>query len=495
MDLNAGLALHGRSLVATNYTLTTNDLYVGVTTIANTNLVLTLPSAATASNLFVILKDEGGAGATNTLKIFPQTGDRIDGLTNLVVSNNYGGVMLRSRGGTNYAVIATGGGVTGGVASSGGSVPLTNSVWVAKNGSDSTGTRGDPAKAYLTLRGAWTNAVSGDTIFVMPGTYNEKNLLKNGVNWHFFSGAVVNYTGAANGSVFDDGGNGANAAVTSTITGSGVFTNAGSAGWGVVSIENASAVTIQCARMIGNGFTVTQTTVATNYLTISGAEIIGQNWYAVDLAGSGDLILDHCYLTAQSTFGNGAAIYLEGYYANNTNCVLRDCVVLGNDSASSPVVIKSDSAGAKVRIEGSLTSNLGLGSDVTFYDDRRTTVGGILQNNVINVPTNTAPFTIDAADFALDTYYTNSNQRAFVSASVLLSANAADTAQVSLYLDQDADTAFEQTGIAASATGLVTNSVPLTAWIQPGGVFVFTNLSTGSATAAVNTGSSQFVKQ
>src|SRR5207244_603842 len=114
-SLNGGLGLHGQ-LKTNSYTLTTNDLYVGADTRANTNLILTLPSASSASNLLFLIKDEGGAGATNTIKIYPQAGDRIDTLlTNLVISNNFGGVMLRSRGGTNYALIASGGGVTGGV--------------------------------------------------------------------------------------------------------------------------------------------------------------------------------------------------------------------------------------------------------------------------------------------------------------------------------------------------------------------------------------------
>src|SRR5881394_127131 len=225
LELDAGFGLHGRYLVSTNYTLTTNDLYTGVDTRSNTNLILTLPSAASASNLLFVLKDEGGAGATNTLKIYPASGDRIDTLlTNLVVSNNFGGVQLRSRGGTNWNVLASGGGVSGGIASSGlAEVALTNSVWVAKNGNNSTGARGDASKPFLTLGAAKTNAVSGDTIFVMPGTYDEANLLKHGVNWHFFNGAKVIYTGADSISIFDDSPNGPNTNITSVITGHGIF--------------------------------------------------------------------------------------------------------------------------------------------------------------------------------------------------------------------------------------------------------------------------------
>jgi hypothetical protein len=80
------------------------------------------------------------------------------------------------------------------------------------NGSDSAGARG--GKSFLTLAGAKAVAVSGDTIIVWPGTYNENNLLKDGVDWFFMPGAVVDYTvpqhakvtvnpsGANNGLVF-----------------------------------------------------------------------------------------------------------------------------------------------------------------------------------------------------------------------------------------------------------------------------------------------------
>jgi len=116
LELDAGFGLHGRYLVATNYTLTTNDIYIGADTRSNTNLILTLPSATSASNLLFIIKDEGGAGSTNAIKIYPASGDRIDTLlTNLNISTNYGGVQLRSRGGTNWNTLATSGGTIGSI--------------------------------------------------------------------------------------------------------------------------------------------------------------------------------------------------------------------------------------------------------------------------------------------------------------------------------------------------------------------------------------------
>lgn len=361
MELDAGFGLHGRYLVATNYTLTTNEIYTGVDTRSNTNLILTLPSASSASNLLFIIKDEGGAGATNTIKIYPASGDRIDTiLTNLVVSNNYGGVILRSSGGTNYAILTSGGGVSGSFA--GGGIPgvyQTNSVWVAKNGSDSTGARGDSSKPFLTLGAAKTAASSGDTIFVMPGTYDERNLLKNGVNWNFSLGAKVIYTGTANGGIFDDTSDGANAAVTSSITGQGEFDNQNPNEYYVLYIDNNSTIRFQGLSATSLDYVVSVGNLgpSTNqHVTIEDMTITGVNRNPILFNNAdGFLTLNRCKLVMNDTDNNGSDLFI---FAANTNSVIRDCVFVGNASAGSPVSIKSQNAGTQIRIYGSLTSNL-----------------------------------------------------------------------------------------------------------------------------------------
>ncbi|PYJ09815.1 MAG: hypothetical protein DMF06_08725 [Verrucomicrobia bacterium] len=363
LELQAGFGLHGRYLVSTNYTLTTNDLYIGVDTRSNTNLILTLPSAASASNLLFVLKDEGGSAGTNTLKIYPASGDRIDTLlTNLVVSNNFGGVQLRSRGGTNWNILASGGGVTGGIASSGGGgVELTNSVWVAKNGNNSTGARGDASKPFLTLGAAKTNAISGDTIFVMPGTYDEKNLLKNGVNWHGFGASVI-FTGGS-GAIWDDNADSIDA--TSIIEGFDILEN--QSGDAVLQIFNNSTVTIRArtinspfgyAVMVGGGGTNTICTIEDSTVAVSDSSGLA----AVQVrAAAAHVTLNRCKLTSAETSNAGSALRFE--FAANTNSVLRDCVLIGNLSAGSPVSISGSTTGTKIRIYGSLMSN--LTNDVT----------------------------------------------------------------------------------------------------------------------------------
>lgn len=105
-----------------------------------------------------------------------------------------------------------------GGASAGGHVAIVDAV----NGSDTTGTVNGPP--FLTLAAAKAAAVSGTTIIVRPGTYNENNLLKDGVNWNFMPGAIVDFTQVslvdAAYAIFDDRSVGA---VDCVIAGDGVF--------------------------------------------------------------------------------------------------------------------------------------------------------------------------------------------------------------------------------------------------------------------------------
>lgn len=56
-----------------------------------------------------------------------------------------------------------------------------NSLYVAKNGNDSTG-NGSANYPYLTISAAITAATSGTTVFIAPGTYAESITFKAGVN-------------------------------------------------------------------------------------------------------------------------------------------------------------------------------------------------------------------------------------------------------------------------------------------------------------------------
>lgn len=118
--------------------------------------------------------------------------------------------------------------------------------------------------------------------------------------------------------------------------------------------------------------------------------------------------------------------------------------------------------------------------------------------NTISALTNIANFTLTTNDFALDTYYTNSGQRSWVAAVInMTNVLATDKAQVSLYLDQDADGTFERTGILCRLQGVIalSGAEELSAFLQPSARFLFTNLTTGTAVSAVEPNSSQWVRQ
>ncbi len=104
-------------------------------------------------------------------------------------------------------------------------------------------------------------AQSGDTIVVMRGTYDENNLIKDGVNWHFERGAVVSCTEESETAIWDDGPNGANAACSFQVTGHGTFSSTYSDSCIVNLINEGSRASIQ-----GDSFTTISKliTLATN---------------------------------------------------------------------------------------------------------------------------------------------------------------------------------------------------------------------------------------
>jgi hypothetical protein len=115
-----------------------------------------------------------------------------------------------------------------------------------------------------------------------------------------------------------------------------------------------------------------------------------------------------------------------------------------------------------------------------------------------SLATNTASFTLVTNDFVLNTYYTNVAQRGWVQATIgLTNVLGSDNSWVALYLDQDANGTWEMQGIAARLQGiaLLAGSEPLSARLQPSARFIFTNLTTGTATASVVANSSQWVKE
>lgn len=231
-------------------------------------------------------------------------------------------------------------------------------------GSDSTGLRDRADRPFLTLTSAKAAAISGDTIIVRPGTYNEKNLLKTGVNWWFYPGASVIYTGVAAGAIFDDGVNGTAGAVISQVLGYGTFTS--DAG-GVLNISNAltnlqlagitaSSVTIATLAMSGG-------TVVLNFTTVSGKVT------PVAFSGGG------CTLTSANILsliaGGSQAMVLSG----GTHLIYSDTIVSANSSA---ILVSGTTSG---RIVANTILGNGAGVQINSSGDFVVDASSITGNN------------------------------------------------------------------------------------------------------------------
>jgi hypothetical protein len=225
-----------------------------------------------------------------------------------------------------------------------------NGVWVSKTGNDGTGSIGSIGSAFLTLTAAKAAANAGDTIFVLPGTYAEQDLLKDQVNWHFFNGAVVTNTSASLAIWQDNAG-----AITSTITGDGQFTGDGSY-LGVVMSNAGSNVKIR-GRLLG-GTPVVQADAGT--LTIEDSEIdTGGLLEAVLVSGTGAVLnLNRCRVIASAVDDNAIPIAIS---AANNDLTLRDCVLVSGGTNS-----VTASGAVNARIYGSLTANMTNHANVTW---------------------------------------------------------------------------------------------------------------------------------
>lgn len=104
-------------------------------------------------------------------------------------------------------------------------------LFVSPDGTTGEGSKGDIMCHYKTITAAQTDASSGDTIVIMPGTYSDSGLGKSGVTYHFLPGA--NISSASNIWTITT-------AIAYRVTGLGSFTCTG-AGIFIFNIGHASA--------------------------------------------------------------------------------------------------------------------------------------------------------------------------------------------------------------------------------------------------------------
>jgi hypothetical protein len=122
-------------------------------------------------------------------------------------------------------------------------LPIQNTLYVAKNGDDSTGTRNRLDKPYLTIAGASADAQAGDCVYVFSGTYNEPvTWVKDQVYYYFEPNAGVQETGTSNSAIGDN-----NEAKRIYIYGHGTFS-----GYRAIYLQNlSSSIHLECSTLEG----------------------------------------------------------------------------------------------------------------------------------------------------------------------------------------------------------------------------------------------------
>lgn len=115
---------------------------------------------------------------------------------------------------------------------------IETTLRVSNSGGDDTLETSDK---YQTITAAQTAAADGNRIVIEAGTYTDASLGKDGINYHFEKGAILNSTGRC----FVDAG----AAKTFAVTGSGRFTGT----TGVIYTTAASNILFKCFYANGSG--------------------------------------------------------------------------------------------------------------------------------------------------------------------------------------------------------------------------------------------------
>ncbi len=229
-------------------------------------------------------------------------------------------------------------------------VPTGRLVWVdSEKGNDSLARRSFLTVPFATLTAAKNGASSGDIIVVLPGTYNENNLVMNGVNWHFLNGAVVQYTGsgagAAGAAIFDTSSTFTGVSTSSfKVTGNGVFKTTGTNVRGFSLANSGDAVTLEFERAETTGDTINNR----GTLSITAVEAKSAGGTAILLSGASESVvnIDRIVSTnaAVSISGDSAAcvvrlrahlIYASGGYALffSAGTVFIDAFEISTDGA------------------------------------------------------------------------------------------------------------------------------------------------------------------
>ena len=100
----SGAIRYTRHVVAIAWTITKDQYYIGVDSSGGTR-ALTLPAASTlSSGQSFIIKDEGGAAATNSITVACAGSDTIDGENTVVLDSSYASITIFTNGSNKYFI-------------------------------------------------------------------------------------------------------------------------------------------------------------------------------------------------------------------------------------------------------------------------------------------------------------------------------------------------------------------------------------------------------
>jgi len=279
--------------VATNFRAVTGDTSISsgaydcdsfLVVTATSNITLTLPAANSGGTFnplvrgrpYTVIRTDSG---TNTVTVARSSSDTIDGATSITVPTG-GWVTLVSNGTATYRAY-------------GSNIPLVGkSVFVdSARGSDSTGLRERPDRPFATPDAANTAAVSGDTIYIRPGSYTYISPAKDGVNIDLANGATMS------SHIY------VNSAATLRITGNGVVTS-------------------------GNGRSALTVSHTSANVTVNGITFVGASSLPPVSIEAGTASLQECRIVASGTAQTGVLL-------NSTIVKLRGCEIVSGTSGNS----------------------------------------------------------------------------------------------------------------------------------------------------------------
>ena len=245
---------------------------------------------------------------------------------------------------------------------------------------------------FATIRAAKEAAVSGDTIIVWPGTYNDEyDILKDGVDFFFFPGSKVVQTPALDvGTIImrDSGG------LTSNVYGHGTFITNNNLNRSVIKLTDASSK----VKVQANLIQTTTATVSENVITHNAGNLEVESRKIIS-SGSGIRTTDDIIIVKNSYVKSelGCAICIRGQSVNAfiDNCQLETAC----DSAEcGAIFVYPNSTGC--RIKNNILIAAGDHSIVTEESD--TCIISVLAGNTANKSIMTGVTTEELAPFTID---------------------------------------------------------------------------------------------